>query len=134
MTSENIAILVDSGCDVPETIAQAENLYVIPLKIIYKDAEYTDKLDITAEEIYDRLPIEIPKTSLPEGAYIQKIFEQIVADGYEKVLAITISSGLSGTFNSVRLVAQDFPMLETFMFDTKTSELAQAFMPFALLN
>jgi fatty acid-binding protein DegV len=42
-----------------------------------------------------------------------------VADGYEKVLAITISSGLSGTFNSVRLVAQDFPMLETFMFDTK---------------
>ena len=86
MTSEKIAILVDSGCDVPETIAQAENLYVIPLKIIYKDAEYTDKLDITAEEIYDRLPIEIPKTSLPEGAYIQKIFEQIVADGYEKVL------------------------------------------------
>lgn len=119
MTSEKIAILVDSGCDVPETIAQADNFYVIPLKIIYKDAEYTDKLDITAEEIYDRLPIEIPKTSLPEGAYIQKIFEQIVADGYEKVLAITISSGLSGTFNSVRLVAQDFPMLETFMFDTK---------------
>ena len=65
------------------------------------------------------ITIEIPKTSLPEGAYIQKIFEQIVADGYEKVLAITISSGLSGTFNSVRLVAQDFPMLETFMFDTK---------------
>ena len=119
MTSEKIAILVDSGCDVPETIAQADNLYVIPLKIIYQNAEYTDKLDITAEEIYDRLPIEIPKTSLPEGAYIQKIFEQIVADGYEKVLAITISSGLSGTFNSVRLVAQDFPSLETFMFDTK---------------
>ena len=90
MTSEKIAILVDSGCDVPETIAQADNFYVIPLKIIYKDAEYTDKLDITAEEIYDRLPIEIPKTSLPEGANNQKIFEQIVADSYEKVLAITI--------------------------------------------
>ncbi|GHU37371.1 hypothetical protein FACS1894193_03110 [Bacilli bacterium] len=119
MSSEKIAILVDSGCDVPETLTQADNLYVIPLKIIYQDAEYTDKLDITAEEIYDRLPIEIPKTSLPEGAYIQKIFEQIVADGYEKVLAITISSGLSGTFNSIRLVAENFPMLDTFMFDTK---------------
>ncbi|GAX48441.1 DegV family protein [Pseudolactococcus reticulitermitis] len=119
MSSEKIAILVDSGCDVPETLAQADNLYVIPLKIIYQDAEYTDKLDITAEEIYDRLPTEIPKTSLPEGAYIQTVFEQIVADGYEKVLAITISSGLSGTFNSIRLVAENFPMLDTFMFDTK---------------
>lgn len=119
MTTEKIAILVDSGCDVPESYAQADNIYVIPLKIIYQDAEYTDKVDITAEEIYDKLPLEIPKTSLPEGAYIQKMFEQIVSDGYNKVLAITISSGLSGTFNSVRLIAQDFPMLETFMFDTK---------------
>lgn len=119
MTTEKIAILVDSGCDVPENYAAADNVYVIPLKIIYQDAEYTDKIDITAEQIYDRLPIEIPKTSLPEGAYIQKMFEQIVADGYHKVIAITISSGLSGTFNSVRLIAQDFPMLDTFMFDTK---------------
>ena len=68
MTSEKIAILVDSGCDVPETIAQADNFYVNPLQIIYKDAEYTDQLDITAEEINYRVPIEIPKTSLPEGA------------------------------------------------------------------
>lgn len=119
MTNKKIAILVDSGCDVPETLTQAYNLYVIPLKIIYKDAEFTDKVDITAEEIYDRLPVEIPKTSLPEGAVIQNIFEQIIADGYKQLIAITISSGLSGTFNSVRLIAKDFPELETFMFDTK---------------
>jgi DegV family protein with EDD domain len=119
MNSEKIAILVDSGCDVPDTFLQAENLYMIPLKIIYKDAEYTDKLDITAEEIYEKLPTEIPKTSLPEGSFITAIFEKIMADGFEKVLVITISSGLSGTFNSVRLAAQDFPKLETFMLDTK---------------
>lgn len=119
MNSEKIAVLVDSGCDVPDTFSQAENLYVIPLKIIYKDAEYTDKLDITAEEIYEKLPTEIPSTSLPEGAFINTIFEKIMADGFEKVLAITISSGLSGTFNSIRLAAQEFPTLETFMFDTK---------------
>lgn len=119
MINKKIAILVDSGCDVPSTLAQANNIYEIPLKIIYKEASFTDKVTITAKEIYDRLPIEIPKTSLPEGAVIQDIFEKILADGYEQLIAITISSGLSGTFNAVRLMAQDFPQLETFMFDTK---------------
>ena len=114
-----MAILVDSGCDVPTTLAQANNIYEIPLKIIYETESFTDKVTITAEEIYDRLPIEIPKTSLPEGAVIQEIFKKIIADGYEQLIAITISSGLSGTFNSIRLIAQDFPQLETFMFDTK---------------
>ena len=114
-----MAILVDSGCDVPTTLAQANNIYEIPLKIIYETESFTDKVTITAEEIYDRLPIEIPKTSLPEGAIIQEIFKKIIADGYEQLIAITISSGLSGTFNSIRLIAQDFPQLETFMFDTK---------------
>ncbi|MDN6030617.1 MAG: DegV family protein [Lactococcus plantarum] len=119
MTNKKMAILVDSGCDVPTTLAQANNIYEIPLKIIYETESFTDKVTITAEEIYDRLPIEIPKTSLPEGAIIQEIFKKIIADGYEQLIAITISSGLSGTFNSIRLIAQDFPQLETFMFDTK---------------
>lgn len=119
MTNKKIAILVDSGCDVPNALAQANNIYEIPLKIIYETESFTDKVTITAEEIYDRLPTEIPKTSLPEGAVIQEIFKKIIADGYEQLIAITISSGLSGTFNSIRLIAQDFPQLETFMFDTK---------------
>lgn len=75
----------------------------------------TDKVAITAEEIYDRFWQKY-KTSLPEGAVIKEIFKKIIADGYEQLIAITISSGLSGTFNSIRLIAQDFPQLETFMF------------------
>ena len=104
MTNKKIAILVDSGCDVPNTLLQANHIYEIPLKIIYETESFTDKVTITAEEIYDRLPNEIPKTSLPEGAIIQKIFKKIIADGYEQLIAITISSGLSGTFNSIRLL------------------------------
>ncbi|MCC9085046.1 DegV family protein [Enterococcus faecium] len=50
---------------------------MIPLKIIYKDQVYTDKIDITSEEIYQRLPEEIPGTSLPDGESITEIFEQI---------------------------------------------------------
>lgn len=122
-----IAILVDSGTDVPQEIIDMYNIYVIPLKIIYKDREYTDKVDITPEEIYKRLPEEIPGTSLPDGESITKIFDQIKNDGYDKVLVITISSGLSGTNNVVRLVAQEQEGIQTHVLDTKNIGIGAGF-------
>ncbi|MGM0125356.1 DegV family protein [Enterococcus sp. AZ194] len=127
MNKEKIAILVDSGTDVPEEIIKQENMYMIPLKIIYKDREYTDKVDITADEIYKKLPVEIPSTSLPDGEAITQIFDKIKEDGYEKVLAITISSGLSGTFNVVRLIGEQYQGLETFVLDTKNIGIGAGF-------
>lgn len=119
MNKEKIALLVDSGTDVPAQIMEQYGMYMPPLQIIYKDRTYTDKVDITAEEIYERLPQEIPSTSLPDGAAIGEIFDRIKADGYEKVLAVTISSGLSGTFNVVRLLGEQRTDLEVFVLDTK---------------
>jgi fatty acid-binding protein DegV len=52
-----------------------------------------EEVDITPEEVYQRLEKEIPSTSLPDGATIQAIFDKIKEAGYEKVLAVTISSG-----------------------------------------
>ncbi|OJG53651.1 DegV family EDD domain-containing protein [Enterococcus hirae] len=122
-----MAILVDSGTDVPQELIEKYQMYVIPLKIIYKDRVYTDKVDITPEEIYQRLPQEIPGTSLPDGETITKIFEQIKQDGYEKILAVTISSGLSGTYNIVRLIAQQQEELEAYVLDTKNIGIGAGF-------
>ncbi|MFL2100588.1 DegV family protein [Desemzia sp. FAM 23989] len=119
MNKEKIAFLVDSGSDVPQDILEKGNMKVIPLKIIYKDGEYTDKVDIQAEEIYDRLKEEVPKTSLPDGEAIKKMMMEIKAEGYTKVIAITISSGLSGTNNMVRLMAEEIEGLDVFVLDTK---------------
>ncbi|MBM6613923.1 DegV family protein [Desemzia sp. RIT804] len=119
MNKEKIAFLVDSGSDVPKDILEKGNMKVIPLKIIYKDGEYTDKVDIQAEEIYDRLKEEIPKTSLPDGEAIKNMLLEIKEEGYTKVIAITISSGLSGTNNMVRLMAEEVEDLDVFVLDTK---------------
>ena len=118
MNKEKIALLVDSGTDVPAEIMSQYGMYMLPLQIIYKDRTYTDKVDITAEEIYQRLPQEIPSTSLPDGETINKIFDRIKADGYEQVLAVTISSGLSGTYNVVRLMGEQRNDLDIFVIDT----------------
>lgn len=102
-------------------------MYVVPLSIHYKDREYTDGVDITPQEIYDGLATEIPKTSLPSGERIIEIFDRIKADGYEKVLAVTISSGLSGTNNFITVLSQQYEGLETFVLDTKNIAIASGF-------
>ena len=127
MNKQKVAILVDSCCNVPKEYIQKYGMYEIPLKIIYSDGEYLDGIDITPEEVYRKLPIEVPKTSLPSGEQIEAIFDQIKADGYEKVIAVTLSSGLSGTNNMLRLLGSNYDGLEFFVLDTKSISVGAGF-------
>ncbi len=115
-----IALMVDSGTDVPQNIIDNNNnIYVMPLMIGYADGEYRDKVDITQAEIYSRMEGgEIPKTSLPNLEDISGTFDRIISDGYDKVVAVTISSGLSGTWNAVRMIAEDKD-IDTIIIDSK---------------
>jgi len=115
------AIVVDSGCDVPEEYLEKYPIYVIPLRINYKQVSYRDRIDISPEEIYKKLKLEIPTTSLPEYGDAQEVFENIIKDGYNKIIAINISSNLSGTFNLIRLVSEEYKLkgIQTYQFDTK---------------
>ena len=127
MNKQKIAILVDSCVDVPKNLIEKYNMYVAPLKIIYKDKEYSDGVDITAEEVYAGLTTEIPTTSLPPGEKIQKLFDQIKSDGYEKVLAVSISSGISGTYNAIRVIGEQQKDLEVYAVDTKNIGIGSGF-------
>lgn len=127
MNKEKIAILADSCCDIPTRYHEEYHIYRIPLKVVYTDREYLDGVTITPKEVYDNLGVEIPKTSLPSGEEIISVFDQIKADGYEKVIAITLSSGLSGTFNLIHLIAADYVGLEVITWDTKSIALGSGF-------
>lgn len=116
---EKIAVLVDTCMDVPTEYLAGEDIYVIPMIIQYKDRQYIDKEEISVEEICERLPVEIPTTSLPSLETMQKTLQEIQKAGYEKVIALTISSGLSGTNNALKMIAKEFKDLEIAVIDTK---------------
>ncbi len=127
MNKEKIAIMTDSCCDVPKDLARQYHIYVLPMKIVYRDREYLDGVEISPQEVYDNLNNEIPTTSLPSGAMIHETFDQIKRDGYEKVIVVTLSSQLSGTNNMLHLMAQDIDDLEIFILDTKNIAIASGF-------
>ncbi len=120
MNQNKIAVMVDSCTDVSEELLKEMGIYSVPIIIIYKDGEYRDKIDISSQEVYDRLPLETPRTSLPSGESISNAFNQIKQDGYEKLIIVSISSALSGTYNMMNIMADKFTDLEIKVIDTKS--------------
>lgn len=121
---EKIALLTDSTADLPAEMRQGKPIYVVPLKISCADGEYSDGVDIFAEDVYRRLRGgELPRTSLPEGGVVSDTLDRIRADGYEKVAAVMLSSGLSGTYNMVLLQAEQREDLEIAVFDSHSGSL-----------
>lgn len=134
MNQEKMAVVVDSGCDLPKEFLDRENVFLLPLRIIFKDREYIDQVDITADEIYEKLSEEIPTTSLCTGQEVLSAFDAIKEAGYENVVAITISSNLSGTNNLVNLMAKSYDGLNIHVIDTKNIGMGAGFFAIDALD
>lgn len=120
--NRKIAIIVDSCADISKEMQQQYHVRVLPMMIRCEDGEYRDGVDIQIEDIYERLKTEIPKTSTPSGESIEALFADLKAEGYEKVLGIMVSSGISGTVNHVRLAAEDSGM-EAYIIDSLSGSI-----------
>jgi DegV family protein with EDD domain len=134
MSTERIAIIVDSCADVVPEEIENHNMYVIPLRVNFKEGSYRDRVDIQPEEVYARFEEEIPTTSLPSPQEIEDVFSRVVADGYTHAIAVTISSGLSGTYETVRMVAEKIKGLTTEVIDTRNIAIGSGFTAIAVGN
>ncbi len=127
MNDQKIAVVVDSGCDLPENLRTRDDVFVLPFHIIYKNAEYISNVDITSEEVMARLKEEVPTTSLPSGEDILNVFDQVKAAGFAHALVVNISAALSGTHNLVNLISQNYEGLDIHTVNTKSIGIGAGF-------
>lgn len=118
--TQKIAIMTDSMSDLPQGIIKKFNIKVVASRVVYPDREYRDRVDIEPEEVYALMPEQIPTTSLPSPEDITQAINDIRQQGFTHLLAIHISSGLSGTFGAVELITRDIKDLTVRVIDTKT--------------
>jgi DegV family protein with EDD domain len=78
------------------------------MQIVFENAVYRDKFEITPDKVYELLENEVPKSSLPYSEDIQGIIEEVISKGYTDAIIITVSSGLSGTNNMINLMVRDY--------------------------
>lgn len=110
MATEKIAILVDSCSDVPSDVLRAADMALAPMNVIFRDRVYEDRITITPAEFYRRQAKEPASTASPTGKRIVEAYEQIQASGYTHVIAVSISAALSGTYQEMKLLAEDSPL------------------------
>ena len=125
MIPQKIALLTDSCANIAPELAERYHIFVVPLRILCADGEYLDGVNIRGADIYQRLKAgELPQTSLPAAVEIEKLLTRIVEEGYDGVIAVMLSGGLSGTFNLLRLVAEECRgKLEVRAFDSVSGSL-----------
>lgn len=118
------AILVDSTSTIPEELQQHPDIYQVTLKITFKDGEVME--DTTEEKevkyFYNKMVNDatLPLTSQPEPADYYQIMDEIVAKGYDEVYGVFLSSALSGTFQTARMILQEYEdRIKVHLVDTK---------------
>ena len=116
-----LAIITDSGANLEAPfITSKKNLRVIPLIIVVSGKSYRDQIEITSKEVYEKLDTDKITTSLPELGDVKQLLDQLKSEGYTDVLSISISSGLSGTFNALKLLFDDYEGLDITSYDSRT--------------
>ncbi|MDJ1121724.1 DegV family protein [Olsenella sp. YH-ols2217] len=124
MNKQKIAVITDSGTNVPHAFVEQYDVRIVPLLINYSDGTYQSEVDITSDEVVKRMETEVPTTSLPSPSTILAALEQARSDGYEKAVCVTISSGLSATNQTCHLVANQIKDFPVEVIDTKSIGVA----------
>jgi DegV family protein with EDD domain len=102
------AIVTDSSCDLSDEELSEHHIHMISLRVVSQHGEYRDRVELNQEQLYAMLERELPKTSLPLPEDVSVLYDRLVADGVTDVVHVCISSGLSGTYNMVRMIAEDY--------------------------
>jgi DegV family protein with EDD domain len=124
MNAQRIAIVTDSGTNTPAAFCAAYDIRVVPLTINYSDGSFQSEVNITTDDVIERFATEIPTTSLPSPSLIKDTFDKCIEDGYESVIFVSISSGLSATNQTVHMVASQYEDFPIAVIDTKSIGIA----------
>lgn len=123
----NIAILTDSTAYLPAEFCETREVHVAPLSVIFDGESYREAVDITTEAFYDRIEAgNLPTTSQPSIGETVELLEQLPSDVTD-VIAITLSSGISGTYQSM-VALNDMVDVNVHAFDSEISCMPQAFL------
>ena len=108
---EKIKIITDSTLDLPAELIREKDIEVLPLLINFGEESYLDGIEITTKEMIDKIDATgvLPTTAQVTPNRFEESFKKYLDEGY-KIVALTLSSDMSGTYQSA-CIAKD--MLES---------------------
>ena len=104
-----VRIVTDSASDISQERAAKWGITVLPLKVRFGDEEFLDGVTLTGQQFYHKLieTDEVPKTSQVTPYEYSKVFRE-AHDAGDELILLSISSGVSGSFQSANIAASEF--------------------------
>jgi DegV family protein with EDD domain len=132
LTAANTAIVLDSTADLPDAAERFPNWRVVPLYVRFGDESFTDGVEITPAEFYERLQRdpEFPRTSQPTPADFLRCYDELIS--YERIFSLHLSAKVSGTFASAETAADELGHGVVRAIDTETASASIAMLALAV--
>lgn len=123
------AIVTDSTAYIPQSLREQLHIEICPLNVIFGSESYQEELELTADDFYEKVRnvSELPKTSQPAIGLFEQTFKNLAKKGYEAVISIHLSSGISGTFQASVTAGGMVDEILVYSFDSEISCMPQGF-------
>ena len=116
-----LAVITDSSAYFDESYTQKENLFVLDIPVVIDGNTYIEGKNLTSEDFYKKMALssELPKTSQPSIAELEETLSRLSQEGYTHVIGLFLSSGISGFFQNIQYLKEEFSNLEIAFPDSK---------------
>ena len=118
--NERVALVTDTACDLPQDVLDRHDIRLVSLRVVTTQGEFRDRTEINADQVYEIMKVELPKTSLPLPEDVSALYRQLKAEGATRILHVCMSGSLSGTYNMVSILADETDDIHVDVVDAQT--------------
>ncbi|HGE3366643.1 TPA: DegV family protein [Streptococcus pneumoniae] len=131
-----LAVFTDSSAYLSEETLQREDLFVLDIPVNIDGEEYVEGINLSAEEFYQKMAqaSELPKTSQPSIAKLDEILTSLKEQGYTHALGLFLSSGISGFYQNIQYMVDDYEGLTIAFPDTLITSAPLGIMVESVFN
>jgi DegV family protein with EDD domain len=124
-----VKIVADSTCNLPPETLKQHDIRVAPISIQFGEESYEEEISIDRDRFYALIEAtgRIPTTSQPSPAWFERYYDELSSGGHS-ILAITVTSHHSGTYQSATLAKSMVPEADVEVFDSKSISLGTGWM------
>ncbi len=106
--AKKIAVITDSNSGITQSQAKELGIYVVPMPFMINEEPFYEDITLTQEQFYQRLSDNADViTSQPSPEEVMKLWDEVL-ESHDEIVHIPMSSGLSGSCQSARMLAQDY--------------------------
>lgn len=125
-----LAIITDNSAANAEKLAVVEDVFVLDIPVIIENQSYIEGKNLSIDAFYQKMSAsdELPKTSQPSLAELNDLLERLTNEGYTHVIGVFFAAGISGFWQNIQFLKDEFKELTIAFPDTRITSKPQTSM------